>query len=93
MPPSFADHFENYDEALAYLTNQSGALSILDKSVLYSKIDIPIATADVQPAELEFAKGELLDDLIDDAECFAFIVPSVPFQALEERLLPNKKDS
>lgn len=71
-----------------YLIEQNGAVST-DRVwgvTRKSGIDIPIDLTTVRAAVVETVVSGALADIVKGCECFAFVVPAVPFAALGDRV-------
>lgn len=92
LPDAFARCFESWDAAAAYLVEQNRAVGVVERHarVLESRIDIPIAVADVRPARVEEMTSRYLAAIVEGSEPLAFVVPAVSFRALGERTVARK---
>lgn len=90
LPPTWADAFAGWEEAVTYLVEQNRAVAPLPMlaAVVASNIDIPIRVQDVLAARGE-VQSAWLADLTAGCELFCFVVPSVSFRALGEERLPQ----
>ncbi len=72
-----------------YLVEQNAGVNVVWRRgvVIESKIDIPIPLENVVPARVDHLESDFLAPLVADAECLAFVVPSVAFRALGENVL------
>jgi hypothetical protein len=87
LPQVFAERFGGWEEAVRYLVEQNRAVCVTPTlgCVLESRIDIPIAVADVVPARVDGTiESAFLAEVVAGAEPFAFVVPKVAFRALGE---------
>jgi uncharacterized protein DUF2071 len=92
LPTAFAARFHGWEAAVRYLVEQNRAVSVVASlgCVLESRIDIPIAVAEVVPARIVGrVECAFLAEVVAGAEPFAFVVPRVAFRALGEGPLPT----
>lgn len=91
LPPAFAAAFKSWNDAVAMLARQDAALgwsARLGKLVL-SHIDLPIPLDAVRPlVPAGPVACSLLETLQAAGDPLCFLVPSVPFRALSESVLP-----
>lgn len=92
LPGAFARCFASWDDAVGYLVEQNRAVGVVERhaAVIESRIDIPIAVADVRPARVEALTSRYLAAIVEGCEPLAFVVPAVPFRALGERTVARK---
>ena len=88
LPAAFAEHFASWDDTVRYLVEQNRAVAPIHRQgrVIESRIVIPIDVNDALPARA-VVESALVAPLIGDAEVFAFVVPTVDFRALGERVV------
>ncbi len=92
LPAGFADCFDSWEAAVAFLCLQDSAISQVEDAgrIAHAGIDLPIDLAAVQPLEAASDECDLpmLRELgAQHAQPFCFLVPAVPFRVLWERLL------
>lgn len=91
LPPRFGALFDNWHQAAAALALQERAIGWSERfhRLVSAEIALPVDVDSVLP--LRVAPGAwrcpLLDQLRPVGEPFGFLVPSVPFRVLSERLL------
>jgi hypothetical protein len=88
LPAVFADHFDGFAHAVRYLVDQNGAAAILSRlgSTVYNAIEIPIDISAVQACAVERFHSDWLNAVVGDLPVFAFVVPTVPFSSVANRL-------
>ncbi len=91
LPPDFAALFGDWAQAVAYLTCQHAALALDGRGdrLAISEISLPISVAEVRPlvADAGQVRCSMPGQLMPMGEPFCFLVPSVKFGVLSERLL------
>lgn len=91
LPEAFRPFFDSWRSAVNFLCLQHGAVAQVEDCarLAYAAIDLPIDTDAVEPlASLDLpASGEFLRQIGATGKPFCFLVPSVPFRVLSERLL------
>jgi hypothetical protein len=93
LPAAFASVFGDFAQAVAFLVPQNAAVRWLDTvgRRCVSPIMVEAAPESARPAQVvgrvELGLGDTLDPVLQSAECFAFVLPSVRFTALAERLI------
>lgn len=90
LPAPFAALFSDWNDAIDYLCCQDAAIAqaTWTARLAVSEISLPIDLAQVRPLEASDVHCALLERLPALSEPLCFIVPSVNFQVLSERLLP-----
>lgn len=96
LPPPWSEMFNGWSDAIVRLASQHAAVVEIPtaegapgRSAL-ATIDLPVDVASVEPLVLDTQTLDcpLLQRLDADPEALCFLLPSVRFSALSERLLP-----
>ncbi len=90
LPVEFEYYFGDIQKALEFICLQKAAISSIgsSKEVAYAGIDLPVDIATIKPMQLNGIHVPFLETLQGNlSQPFCFVVPSVPFTVLWERVL------
>ena len=91
LPPQFLGTFSTWLEAVEFITLQDAAIAQVEDipKIAFAEIELPIAVSTVLP--LEVLSGTLecpfVESLSTEQAPLCFVVPSVKFEVISERLL------
>jgi len=92
LPTEFQRFFASWEQAVEYLCLQDAAICAVPGAnrIAQAGIELPIDTSRVIPlAPVNYVPGVYLRRLQAEGAPFCFVVPSVKFKVLWERLLPD----
>lgn len=89
IPSELSEHFGGDNQAIKYLCLQDFALSEGEdfNGVCKAEINLPINTTQIIPLSVTALESKWLNTITKEAEPFAFLVPSVKFEVLNEQLV------
>lgn len=92
LPPAFERIFKTWRDAVDFVALQDAAVVEVKGSarLAYAEIELPIPTAQVLAAEAVQVSCPVVDTLQPVDRPLCFVVPSVPFKVVSERLLPAR---
>ena len=92
LPPAFKSAFDDVETALKIICNQDFAIAEQPDNNRFaiSQINLQFEMKNIIPAKISGFKSSFLYPLLDETDCFAFIIPKLKFTAFNESLIKLK---